>query len=96
MTDGITLITGERIRKSGICHEKGGGEQRRPLYLCGGRRKTRFADAFNAEAILNLHMYIRRMITDPDESGLRTEYPAGNEENWGQGGSVHTAFWMKF
>lgn len=23
------------------------------------------------------------MIKDPDESGLRTEYPAGNEENCG-------------
>lgn len=31
---------GSASGESGICHEKGGGEQRRPLYLCGGRRKN--------------------------------------------------------
>ena len=31
---------GSASGESGICHEKGSGEQRRPLYLCGRRRKN--------------------------------------------------------
>lgn len=59
-------------------------ENREDRFICAADgEKTRFADAFNAEVILNLHIYIRRMIKDPDESGLRTEYPAGNEEKCG-------------
>lgn len=41
MTDGITLITGGAHQgKAEFAMKRAGGEQRRPLYLCGGRRKN--------------------------------------------------------
>lgn len=84
MTDGITLITGGAHQGKAEFAMKRAVENREDRFICAADgEKTRFADAFNAEVILNLHIYIRRMIKDPDESGLRTEYPAGNEENCG-------------